>query len=185
MFSCRNDVCDRMSRSRDMENPVRKRRRPAVACTECRRRKVKCDRILPCASCVLGTLTCAYNSPNTPIQNPGPSASLTTDASFRWSRMPFFVTPDSGLQRLYSNSESYETPTLDLPDTIHHGLDNPSVIKFRGFGGKLDAIPGSSDVSNRSSPRTSVRDAPISTKSSMSRGTHLTPNHWKNVFKEV
>lgn len=31
--------------------PVRKRRRPAYSCTECRRRKVRCDRAIPCGQC--------------------------------------------------------------------------------------------------------------------------------------
>lgn len=42
--------------------PPRKRRRPAVACFECRRRKVKCDRNSPCAQCVqAGSATCTYS----------------------------------------------------------------------------------------------------------------------------
>ena len=32
--------------------PQRKRRRPALACEQCRRRKVKCDRTSPCDQCV-------------------------------------------------------------------------------------------------------------------------------------
>jgi hypothetical protein len=44
-----------------MDNTVRKRRRPAVACIECRRRKVKCDRAFPCKSCVLGASLCTYD----------------------------------------------------------------------------------------------------------------------------
>ena len=31
--------------------PVRKRRRPALSCVECRRRKIKCDRNYPCNHC--------------------------------------------------------------------------------------------------------------------------------------
>lgn len=31
--------------------PIRKRRRPALSCVECRRRKVKCDRNSPCGQC--------------------------------------------------------------------------------------------------------------------------------------
>lgn len=31
--------------------PIRKRRRPALSCIECRRRKIKCDRNLPCNHC--------------------------------------------------------------------------------------------------------------------------------------
>lgn len=54
-----------------MENSVHKRRRPAVACTECRRRKVKCDRNLPCGPCTQSSLMCAYR--------PLPTANLQPD----------------------------------------------------------------------------------------------------------
>lgn len=50
-----------------MDPPIRKRR-PAVACTECRRRKVKCDRNLPCGPCVQTSLLCAYRPPSQPTQ---------------------------------------------------------------------------------------------------------------------
>lgn len=45
--------------------PSRKRRRQAVVCTECRRRKIACDRNVPCAQCVQSKSTCTfYNSYN-------------------------------------------------------------------------------------------------------------------------
>jgi hypothetical protein len=40
---------------------VRKRRRPAVSCIECRRRKVRCDRAKPCGQCTAhNTPLCTY-----------------------------------------------------------------------------------------------------------------------------
>lgn len=43
--------------------PVRKRRRPAYSCTECRRRKVRCDRAMPCGQCTAQKVAslCAYD----------------------------------------------------------------------------------------------------------------------------
>ncbi|KAF5013686.1 hypothetical protein FDECE_322 [Fusarium decemcellulare] len=43
-----------------MERMARRRRRPALSCIECRRRKIKCDRSEPCAHCVLAKLSCEY-----------------------------------------------------------------------------------------------------------------------------
>ncbi|KAF7629539.1 hypothetical protein AFLA_013253 [Aspergillus flavus NRRL3357] len=42
--------------------PIRKRRRPAYSCTECRRRKVRCDRSQPCNQCTKQdvALSCTY-----------------------------------------------------------------------------------------------------------------------------
>lgn len=43
-----------------LPNP-KKRRRPALSCEQCRRRKVRCDRGTPCATCVqTGAPTCSY-----------------------------------------------------------------------------------------------------------------------------
>lgn len=40
----------------------RKRRRPALSCAECRRKKIKCDRSIPCGPCTLSkSVTCTYS----------------------------------------------------------------------------------------------------------------------------
>ncbi|PLB50333.1 hypothetical protein P170DRAFT_508533 [Aspergillus steynii IBT 23096] len=41
-------------------NSPKKRRRPALACLECRRRKVKCDRTTPCGQCTAHRSSCRY-----------------------------------------------------------------------------------------------------------------------------
>jgi hypothetical protein len=59
--------------------PPRKRRRPALSCVQCRRRKVKCDRKLPCTQCSqYNNTTCVYDDPKvlarnkeSPPTNPG------------------------------------------------------------------------------------------------------------------
>lgn len=43
-----------------MERQHRQRRRPALSCLECRRRKIKCDRTDPCAHCVSIRAQCTY-----------------------------------------------------------------------------------------------------------------------------
>ena len=42
--------------------PPRKRRRPALSCCECRRRKVKCDREQPCNHCQQSKVSCVFSS---------------------------------------------------------------------------------------------------------------------------
>jgi Fungal Zn(2)-Cys(6) binuclear cluster domain len=49
--------------------PPPKRRRPPLSCTECRRRKVKCDRKQPCCHCVLWTRSCVYVDKTSPAAN--------------------------------------------------------------------------------------------------------------------
>ncbi|RYO93406.1 hypothetical protein DL766_000796 [Monosporascus sp. MC13-8B] len=43
-----------------MERQSRRRRRPALSCLECRRRKIKCNRNDPCAHCVSARSKCTY-----------------------------------------------------------------------------------------------------------------------------
>lgn len=43
-----------------MERQPRRRRRPALACLDCRRRKIKCDRNDPCANCTSFGTQCTY-----------------------------------------------------------------------------------------------------------------------------
>lgn len=43
-----------------MESTPQRRRRPALSCIECRRRKIKCDRNSPCSHCVTAKSDCTY-----------------------------------------------------------------------------------------------------------------------------
>lgn len=50
-----------MPRTTSMEESGRKRRRPALACTACRRRKMRCDQARPCSNCAQSTrYECIY-----------------------------------------------------------------------------------------------------------------------------
>ncbi|CAK7262658.1 hypothetical protein SEPCBS119000_000081 [Sporothrix epigloea] len=49
-----------MSDVQDTPRIVRKRRRPAVVCAECRRRKIACDRKSPCGQCAVHNVDCVY-----------------------------------------------------------------------------------------------------------------------------
>ena len=49
-----------MDPTKSPPQPARKRRRPAVVCAECRRRKIACDRKSPCGQCALHNVECIY-----------------------------------------------------------------------------------------------------------------------------
>jgi hypothetical protein len=50
--------------------PPRKRRRPALSCVECRRRKIKCDRRMPCSHCMqLKSTLCTYPETHSNVVN--------------------------------------------------------------------------------------------------------------------
>ncbi|EAW16800.1 C6 zinc finger domain protein [Aspergillus fischeri NRRL 181] len=94
-------------------NPSVRRRRPAVACTECRRRKIRCDQAIPCRHCEKAALRCIYNHlrPNISQSNITPPATARV------------IIPGS-------QSSANDSPQLTL------SKDN----KFHGFGsGSLDS----------------------------------------------
>lgn len=47
-----SDRASQLSGHAELLDPTRRRRRPPLSCLVCRRRKLKCDRSLPCAQCV-------------------------------------------------------------------------------------------------------------------------------------
>ncbi|CAK7207675.1 hypothetical protein SEUCBS139899_010486 [Sporothrix eucalyptigena] len=55
-----------MSDVQGTPRPARKRRRPAVVCAECRRRKIACDRKTPCGQCALHNVECVYVTGSVP-----------------------------------------------------------------------------------------------------------------------
>src|SRR5436305_14007165 len=67
-----------------------KRHRPALNCSQCRRRKVKCDRLLPCNQCVKigASETCEYSTSRigqanyTALENLNASAKGENNTSF-------------------------------------------------------------------------------------------------------
>lgn len=64
---------------------VQRRRRPPLSCSECRRRKLKCDRSLPCGQCVRSKTvdSCVFNGPQ-----PGSASEPSRHMSPPVSRMP-------------------------------------------------------------------------------------------------
>ncbi|KAF2268926.1 hypothetical protein CC78DRAFT_454231 [Lojkania enalia] len=66
-----------------METQPRKRRRPALSCIECRRRKVKCDRTDPCTHCVVSKVECNYR-----IYNDGLHTQQHPQQNTSWASTP-------------------------------------------------------------------------------------------------
>ncbi|PKS06059.1 hypothetical protein jhhlp_007893 [Lomentospora prolificans] len=101
-----------------MARQPRRRRRPALSCVECRRRKIKCDRISPCAHCVSNKADCiyrAYNDRPSPLREHHRSPTLSPSA-------PVHPVPRS----VRRGQQSYRTSTLTA-STPHSALSPPLV----------------------------------------------------------
>jgi hypothetical protein len=60
-----------MPSSAPVDTTPRKRRRPPLSCEQCRRRKLRCDRKLPCTPCTRSreSLTCSYSQSHITREN--------------------------------------------------------------------------------------------------------------------
>jgi hypothetical protein len=127
--------------------PPRKRRRPALSCEQCRRRKIKCDRAYPCSQCLQSkTGSCSY-SPDTirrlrhvnetpPVQAvpasssldlPNRTRELTGDSSTHTSSTT--VSPNAISNSAAPLSGSWTSPSflniddeISNPETLLHGI---------------------------------------------------------------
>jgi len=100
--------------------PRRRRRRPALSCVECRRRKIKCDRNNPCSHCVSTKARCTYR-----VYNDGPALGPYTEQLHSLNETPSPTAPsssptlapdrrveDSGRPIRNNNSYSSTAPTV-------------------------------------------------------------------------
>jgi hypothetical protein len=86
------------------ERTIRKRRRPALSCAECRRRKVKCDRNNPCGPCT------SYKSPTCTF--------ISTHASKSGSSMPITTNQVSSISASNTSSPPSHRNLSQIPNTI-------------------------------------------------------------------
>lgn len=157
-----------------MENPARKRRRPAVACTECRRRKVKCDRASPCGPCVLSSLICVYNSSS--LQFTALTSDLAAGSALRQETGSDWESSAANVDnqtRSYGNLQGGNSSTKDHSGTGSSTIGNNS-------------LPSSTDTSLTALTNSNeLHSVPTSTRLCLSRATHLGHNHWKNIFEQA
>ncbi|KAL1861432.1 hypothetical protein VTK73DRAFT_7114 [Phialemonium thermophilum] len=160
--------------------PAHKRRRPAVACTECRRRKIKCDRGRPCGPCSKPTpsLRCLYHNST---RGNGRGGKTHEDGNIA-SEMVVSVDSHNGrCDGLLGPQESWPQPTQpqqSLPsalkggpfNTTSQGLVLPSYTVADGFfsgvgylttemGGTTAGAGASHDTAGTGPPDSVVADA--------------------------
>ncbi|KAI2622405.1 hypothetical protein GGR54DRAFT_62378 [Hypoxylon sp. NC1633] len=131
---------------------VRRRRRLALACTECRRRKVACDRGDPCKNCVLRKSSCIYRG-----MTPTRAASARNPEHRRGTD----VVPTGG---------PLESETFTTAETAGH---EPGTFASHTFGHKtpIDNDGGSSRTSG---------DALLKPGSRFTKSRLFGRSHWMN-----
>jgi hypothetical protein len=122
------------------ERQIRKRRRPALSCAECRRRKVKCDRTSPCGPCTsYKSPTCTYT--NTPASTSGTPITRTTNRTTSTSASN-------------TSSPSTHRSLAQVPNTIGNSISyassvqSPHSISSSLFARQRDAAYSDADSSH-------------------------------------
>lgn len=99
------------------EPTIRRRRRPALSCRECRRRKIKCDHNKPCAHCIHHGTQCVYK----PFVHDEPAAGRKVAELHQGgsgSRSPRAQPPSQSQSRLTTASPPLAVCASPLPSAL-------------------------------------------------------------------
>ncbi|KAK4150613.1 Acetamidase regulatory protein [Chaetomidium leptoderma] len=104
--------------------PERRRRRPAVSCILCRRRKIKCNREVPCSNCTKSkNAECIYrDAPRAPAQTRRQGRSVESRET---SQTSLASAPDAP-SALSPLSPSISTPSTATPNHQYHDPSRPT-----------------------------------------------------------
>lgn len=186
-----------------------KRRRPALSCVECRRRKVKCDRQKPCGPCTrVKSSTCTFRpnprSVNRPTMSPV-AGSISQDSSDQSSPqitsqttdLVSLITPSVALGNLgpHENVLQNHLPnprsnTLipDYASTIGFHQDQSSAAirsleqKVRELEGRLGSIREEPPSRDTVLP---TRPIALTTPGQLVKSRFYGESHWMNAIEPV
>ncbi|KAL6872756.1 hypothetical protein J3F83DRAFT_730897 [Trichoderma novae-zelandiae] len=130
-----------MDQQQKQQVPCR-RRRPALSCLECRRRKLKCDRKSPCSRCVSTETLCTYT-----IYQDKPRARHGQDGRIQVSSSsvpsPSTVHPASTPSHVDTNAPATITPAA----SVREGSDNMNAGRTVEARAAAESASGTSDSS--------------------------------------
>ncbi|KAL4939171.1 hypothetical protein BDV06DRAFT_214495 [Aspergillus oleicola] len=163
--------------------PERRRRRPAVSCALCRRRKIKCNRESPCNNCLKSkTDQCVYENDvlPRPQQHLGFSRTAALDlakvAQFRVQMLP----SDTALSQVPSYaSRSVPSSSRDSPSSSH--VSPSEVDSMRSTIRRLEEQLAKATNTSPPAPQPTATSSNIETTTSQIAGTfHV--NHESRVI---
>lgn len=97
----------------------RRRCQPALSCSECHRRKVKCDRREPCTRCVTSKISCTYGASRSSGNLPSRFSSVSVGHAEAFPNLPIAEVDQHSQSDIVSPSHaaSSELPPADLNGT--------------------------------------------------------------------
>lgn len=167
--------------------PPRRRTRPAKSCTACRKRKIACDKKLPCSSCVRSRVPsdCYYRPERgTPgdsagndgnrVLTPRPAVPAAPEGRTQQAR------PTPLLPKGPGSGQRQEVMVEELQQRIRHLEELLSRKQPENHQPALQA-----DTEHRILPRPSSPLPPLRLRSSSSKTRFFGPSHWHYIADQV
>jgi Fungal Zn(2)-Cys(6) binuclear cluster domain len=174
----------------------RKRRRPALSCVECRRRKIKCDRNIPCGPCKqTKSATCTYSpegrglarkshgeATNTTHTAPSESSDTLTGALaesiFGFDELDHL---DGSQPDHLSNEHRSASPGHSTPSN----RDRQDAQKLLDRIQRLEATLGEVSISSKSKPKKAPKEPAKELRGNLVKTRWFGPSHWMQAFAQV
>lgn len=172
----------------DINPTPKKRRRPALACVECRRRKVKCDRNLPCRRCVQNSADCTYVENNQAPKNSRVSRRRLVENADE-AEAPVAATLCQSVDRSPLHNSFQSLPTRNV-ESIAEGR---SPHEPSPDAGRSELFLQGSAVRPRERPKRSKTSRSSSHDAGLNSSIHGTlsktrvfgPSHWMSAYPGV
>ncbi|KAG9253762.1 uncharacterized protein F5Z01DRAFT_656656 [Emericellopsis atlantica] len=115
----------------EMSTPPKKRRRPALACLQCRRRKIRCDQQKPCTNCTKSKIPdCEFPDTHVP-GSAGPSHQPEGSIAPRTASQPVWSSrePSEGIgAREASEHRLSDAPAVAHRPALHHDSSHAALL---------------------------------------------------------
>ncbi|KAJ5650859.1 uncharacterized protein N7484_004582 [Penicillium longicatenatum] len=173
-------------------NP-RKRRRPALACEQCRRRKVRCDREMPCGPCIKShpSLNCAYVDEGKAALDARLESSRFSEHDLSSHSDEQHVSSGAGrssadrarIAQLERSIKALQNRVHDLEQNKAHGSqDHHQDEDTQQLSGEVDRVTGRLRGSEQ--PQTFISPLAPRIKSDNGRTKLFGTTHWALVFQQ-
>ncbi|KAL7911584.1 hypothetical protein GGI35DRAFT_294069 [Trichoderma velutinum] len=134
--------------NQEQHKPYR-RRRPALSCLECRRRKLKCDRSNPCGRCVSTDAPCNYRIHQEKTAAKPRQTRRISSSSMPSSPAAHLASPSSQVDPI-GHSTCNATDTSNRTASDNGGRDNETLNAVASTLGPIDLsnTPGANEIQN-------------------------------------
>lgn len=176
--------------------PEKKRRRPALSCEQCRKRKIRCDRGLPCVNCVKSKITpCTYAPTHIPASRVKKVASQAHDHDHGSDRTSTVVpiraappahesarpSPSEYIRQgpLYGSRSSSSIPSSTVGSTSDNSSVDALLQRVRQLEQQLENnVHISRNTEDRFVPNEDEERTPM--KGTVSKTRFFGQSHWMN-----